>query len=101
MTFAEITSYLNLGFAVRRESYNPSLIIFKSISVSADDASEIAILPSNIKNLLIKYKAGIDYESLYFIYDFKDGVCTPCMFDGEDIDAVDWEVIDDNYNPYE
>ena len=35
------------------------------------------------------------------IYDFETGVGTYCTFDGEDINAQDWEVVYPDYNPYE
>jgi hypothetical protein len=36
------------------------------------------------------------------IYDFLTGIATYCVFDGDDINAEDWEVIDPtHYNPYE
>jgi len=101
MTFSEILSFLNEGFAVRRAEYSPSLIIFKQIPSSIDDVSNLKSIPNQVKNLMLKHKVGIDYESQYIIYDFITGIGTYCVFDGEDINALDWEVVKENYNPYE
>jgi hypothetical protein len=49
---------------------------------------------------LIKHSAEISYESQFIIYDFSIGVGTYCVFDGEDIDATDWEIVPEDYNPY-
>ena len=101
MTFAEILPFLNEGFAVRRADYNENLIIFKQVPASIDDVSCLRSIPIKVKNLLIKHGVGIDYESQYLIYDFITGIATYCVFDGDDIDALDWEVVKEDYNPYE
>lgn len=100
MTFSEILPFLNKGFAVRRSVYDPTLIIFKQIPASIDDVTPMKSIPQHVKDLLLKYKVGIDYEDQYIIYDFITGIATYCVFDGEDINALDWEVLDINYNPY-
>lgn len=101
MTFAEILPFLNEGFAVRRAEYSSNLIIFKQIPASIDDVSYLRSIPNKVKSLLIKHGVGIDYESQYLIYDFITGIATYCVFDGDDIDALDWEVVKEDYNPYE
>ena len=101
MTFAEILPFLNEGFAVRRSDYMESLIIFKQVPASIDDVTNLKSIPKQVKKLLTKYKVGIDYESQYIIYDFITGIGTYCVFDGEDINALDWEVVTEEYNPYE
>lgn len=100
MTFSEILSFLNEGFAVRRTEYDKTLIIFKQIPASIDDVAPMKSIPQQVKNLLLKYNVGIDYEDQYIIYDFTTGVATYCVFDGEDINALDWEVINEDYNPF-
>ena len=40
MTFAEILPFLNEGFAVRRESYNPEFIVYKQIPAIIDDVNK-------------------------------------------------------------
>jgi hypothetical protein len=100
MTFAEILPFLDRGFAVRRAEYDKTLIIFKQIPTSIDDVSVLKSVPTQVKDLLLKVNVGIDYEDQYIIYDFFTGVATHCVFDGEDINAKDWEIVDSNYNPY-
>lgn len=100
MTFSEILPFLNEGFAVRRAEYRNSLIIFKQVPASIDDVTHMKSLPPQVKQLFLKLKVGIDYESQYIIYDFTTGVATYCVFDGEDINALDWELVKEDYNPY-
>ena len=102
MTFGEILPYLNKGFVVRREEYDPALIIFKQVPASFDDVSTIKSIPEDAKTIMTRYGVGIDYENQFMIYDFLTGVATYCVFDGDDINAEDWKVIDPtHYNPYE
>lgn len=100
MIFSDILDYLNAGYAVRRKEYDPALIIFKQIPASIDNVEHIQSIPDRVKSLLLNYKVGIDYCNQYLIYDFSDGSATYCVFDGDDINAEDWEVIEENYNPY-
>lgn len=100
MTFSEILPFLNEGFAIRRTDYHPALIIFKQIPASIDNVKNLKSMPERVKRLLQKYKVGINYESQYIIYDFITGIGTYCVFDGEDFDATDWEIIKEDYNPY-
>jgi hypothetical protein len=102
MTFGEILPYLNKGFVVRREEYDPALIIFKQIPASFDDVSNLKSIPDSAKTIITRYGVGIDYENQFMIYDFLTGTATYCVFDGDDINAEDWEAIDPiHYNPYE
>ena len=100
MTFSEIIPFMNEGFAVRRAEYDPALIIFKQVPASIDDVSNMRSIPKQVKDLLLSFKVGIDYESQYIIYDFITGIGTYCVFDGEDINALDWEIVKKDYNPY-
>lgn len=100
MTFAEILPYLQKGFAIRREQYDSSLIIFKQLPATINDVTNIKSLPNFVKQILSKFKVGINYDSQYVIYDFITGDATHCVFDGEDIDATDWIVVSDNYDPF-
>lgn len=100
MTFSEIIPFMNEGFAVRRAEYDPALIIFKQVPASIDDVSNMRSIPKQVKDLLLRLKVGIDYESQYIIYDFITGIGTYCVFDGEDINALDWEIVKEDYNPY-
>jgi hypothetical protein len=101
MTFSEILPFLNEGFAVRRAEYDRALIIFKQVPASIDDVSHMRSIPDQVKNMLLGWGVGIDYENQYIIYDFITGIATYCVFDGEDINARDWEVVKETYNPYE
>ena len=100
MTFSEIIPFMNEGFAVRRAEYDPALIIFKQVPASIDDVSNMRSISKQVKDLLLKHRVGIDYENQYIIYDFITGIGTYCVFDGEDINALDWEIIKEDYNPY-
>jgi hypothetical protein len=101
MTFSEILPFLNQGFPVRRTMYDPVYVIFKQIPASIDDVSHLKSIPQQMKDLMLKFGVGVDYESQYIVYDFETGVGTYCTFDGEDINAQDWEVVYPDYNPYE
>ena len=63
MTFSEIIPFMNEGFAVRRAEYDPALIIFKQVPASIDDVSNMRSIPKQVKDLLLSFKVGIDYES--------------------------------------
>ena len=78
-----------------------ALIIFKQVPASIDDVSHMRSIPDQVKNMLMGWGVGIDYENQYIIYDFITGIATYCVFDGEDINARDWEVVKETYNPYE
>lgn len=101
MTFTEILPFLNEGFAVRRDSYNPEFIIYKQIPAIIDDVTKVKSIPENTKKVLAKFGIGIEYQDQYVIYDFATGVGTYCIFDGDDINAEDWMVVYDDYDPYE
>ena len=101
MTFAEILPFLKEGFAVRRDCYDASFMIFKQIPATIDDASIVKSIPPRVKTILTNHNLGIDYQDQYLIYDFSTGVATYCVFDGDDINASDWEIVPEDYNPYE
>ena len=101
MTFGQILPYLNQGYAVRRNSYMGSLIIFKQIPASIDNVIPMKSIPDRVKALLLKYRVGVDYEDQYIIYDFVTGIATYCVFDGEEINALEWDGVPLDYNPYE
>lgn len=101
MTFGEILNYLNEGYPVRRMEYDPALIIFKQVPASIDDVSPIKSIPEQVKTLMTKHGVGIDYENQYLVYDFITGTATYCVFDGDDIAALDWVIVGGDYDPYE
>ena len=49
----------------------------------------------------MNHGVGIEYKDQYIIYDFSTGEATYCVFDGDDINAQDWEVAHEDYDPYE
>ena len=67
MTFAEILPFLKEGFAVRRDCYDASFIIFKQIPATIDDASIVKSIPSRVKTILTKHDLGIDYQDQYLL----------------------------------
>lgn len=47
-------------------------------------------------------KLGVTYHDQFIMYDFSDQSCTYYPFDGEDMNADDWELVDPmSYDPYE
>ena len=59
-------------------------------------------VPTPMKKLMNKFDAGILYHDQFIMYDFSDQSCTYYPFDGEDINANDWEVVDFlDYDPYD
>jgi hypothetical protein len=55
-----------------------------------------------MKVLLKQYNKGIRYEHQFIIYDLSDNTATYQIFDGDDVNATDWEVIEPfTYNYYE
>ena len=51
---------------------------------------------------MCSYGVGITYHDQFIMYDFSDRTCTYYPFDGEDINADDWEVVDPlTYDPYD
>ena len=104
MTFGEILKELDNGKVVRKATYFNNLVIFKQIParIQSNNILTMKSIPSDMKVLLRRYEAEVDYRNQYIIYDFNDGIASYAIFDGDDINATDWEVVDINtYNPYE
>ena len=102
MTFAEILVELNNGKVVTRESYNGNFVIFKQIPCDIENVIPMKSLPSDMKILLKMNNLGIKYRDQYIIYDYNTEIATYTVFDGEDINATDWLVINPvEYNFYE
>ena len=48
-----------------------------------------------------EHEAGVTYHDQFIMYDFSDQSCTYYPFDGEDINADDWELVNPiSYDPY-
>ena len=100
MTFADILTYLHSGHAVRRAEYDPALIIFEQVPATITNIEKLQSVPNNVKTLLINQEVSIKYCNQFILYDFLTETATYCIFDGDDINAEDWEVVEEDYNPY-
>lgn len=100
MTFSDILNYLHLGYAVRRSEYDPALIIFEQVPATITNIENLQSVPSNVKTLLINNNVSINYCNQFILYDFLTETATYCVFDGDDINATDWVIVDENYNPH-
>lgn len=104
MKFGEILSKLQEGKVVRRKVFQSNLVIFMQIPtmISGDGIPAMRSIPDDMKALMCSYGVGITYHDQFIMYDFSDRTCTYYPFDGEDINADDWEVVDPlTYDPYD
>jgi hypothetical protein len=101
MTFSDILTYLHSGHAVRRAEYDPALIIFEQVPATITNIEKLQSVPNNVKTLLINQEVSINYCNQFILYDFLTETATYCVFDGDDLNATDWEVVDENYDPHE
>lgn len=104
MKFGEILSKLQEGKVVRRKVFQSNLVIFMQIPamISGDGVPAMRSIPDDMKALMCSYGVGITYHDQFIMYDFSDRTCTYYPFDGEDINADDWEVVDPlTYDPYD
>lgn len=103
MKFEEILPKLREGKVVRRSVFQDNLAIFMQIParISAQSIPCMKSISEEMKALLLLNGLGISYHDQFIMYDMSDQSCTYYPFDGEDINADDWEVIDVlHYNPY-
>lgn len=101
MTFGEILKELQQGRVVRREIYRPELVVFMQIPAYIDNERtwNMQSLPTDMKVLLKQHKTHIHYIDQFIMYDFDNYTASYMVFDGEDVNATDWEVVDAfNYN---
>jgi hypothetical protein len=104
MTFGEILKELQNGRVVRRTDWREELVVFMQIpaDIPYDRTWNMQSLPTDMKVLLKQYNKGIRYEHQFIIYDLSDNTATYQIFDGDDVNATDWEVIEPfTYNYYE
>ena len=96
MTFIEIFKYLEEGRVVRRVSWANCFVIFKQIpaQINNDLVWNMKSVPTDMKVLCKQLNLGINYANQYIIYDIEDQTATYINFDGDDLNADDWEVID-------
>jgi hypothetical protein len=104
MTFGEILKELQNGRVVRRADWADWYVLFMQIpaDIPCDRTWNMQSLPTDMKVLLKQHNKGIRYENQFIIYDLCDNVATYYVFDGDDINATDWVVIEPfTYNHYE
>ena len=100
MKLEEILPALRRGEVVRRGVFQSSLVVF--MQIPAQDVLKMKSIPIQMKVLMGEYEAGVTYHDQFIMYDFSDQSCTYYPFDGEDMNADDWELIDPmSYDPYE
>ena len=104
MKFEEILPALRRGEVVRRRDFQSNLVVFMQIpaEIPAQDVLEMKSIPIQMKVLMRGYAVGVAYHDQFIMYDFSDQSCTFYPFDGEDINADDWELVNPiSYDPYE
>lgn len=104
MTLGEAVKAMQEGKVVTRDAYRASLVIFMQIPalISREMVPTMKSLPNDMKILLDVCQAGVKYRDQFICYDFDDEVATYAAFDGEDINATDWKIVNPlAYNPYE
>lgn len=96
MTFSEILKELDNGKIVRRQTYGSQFVIFKQIPahISSDAVCNMKSLPQDMKCFLCHNKLDIDYQNQYITYGIDEETATYMVFDGDDLNADDWYVID-------
>lgn len=103
MKFEEILPMLRTGEVVRRSVFQRNLVIFMQIPASIGFQGIVTMksIPDAMKALMLLNCAGARYHDQFIMYDFSDQSCTYYPFDGEDMNADDWEVVDVlRYRPY-
>jgi hypothetical protein len=103
MKFEEVLKELRQGKIARRRCYADYLVIFMQVPayINCEDTWNMKSLPNDMKILLKQHHRDVKYEDQFIIYDLEDQVATYHVFDGEDINATDWEVIDPFCYTYE
>lgn len=104
MKFEEILPELRRGEVVRRRFFQSNLVVFMQIpaEIPAQDVLKMKSIPTQMKILMGKYGTGVTYHDQFIMYDFSDQSCTYYPFDGEDMNANDWELVDPMlYDPCE
>ena len=96
MTLGEILKELQNGKVVRRQYWRDELVVFMQIPafIESDKTWNMQSLPGDMKIFLKQNNSSVQYKDQFIIYDAEDNTATYYVFDGEDINATDWEVID-------
>ena len=104
MKFEEILPALRRGEVARRSVFQSNLVVFMQVpaKIPAQNISEMKSIPIQMKVLMGEYEAGVAYYDQFIIYDFLEQNCTYYPFDGADLNADDWELVDPlSYDPYD
>lgn len=103
MRFEEVLKELRQGKIARRQSYADYFVIFMQVpaDIPYDRIWDMQSLPIDAKILLKLNNKKIRYRDQFIIYDLEKQVATYHVFDGEDLNATDWEVIDPFCYTYE
>ena len=103
MTFDKILKELQQGRVVRRDSWADCFVVFMQIPafIECERTWNMQSLPTDMKVLLKQQNASINYQDQFIIYDLSNEVATYNNFDGEDVNATDWLVIDPFNYQYE
>lgn len=103
MNFAWALAEMSRGKVVRRQIWRNELVAFAQVpaAIESENTWNMKSLPGDMKVFLKQYKLPIYYKDQYIIYDALSNIATYCIFDGEDINAVDWMSIDPFNYEYE
>lgn len=104
MTFGEILKELQSGKVVRRQTWRKEIVVFMQVpaELSCEQTWKMQSIPGDMKVFLKQQGAGIHYRDQFIAYDLSDRMATYLPFDGECLNATDWEVIDPfTYSVYE
>ena len=74
-----------------------SSILFDLIFISS---SKVIVFIFSLYVEDLNFVLSNEFVAFKVLYSFITGVGTYCVFDGEDINALDWEVVDSDYSPY-
>lgn len=103
MTFGEILKELQQGRVVRRKSWREELVVFMQIpaNIPCSRTWHMQSVPYDMKVLCKQCDLEINYKDQFIIYDISDQSATYVVFDGEDVNSTDWEVINPiSYDPH-
>lgn len=98
MTFDEILPCLRRGDVVTRNIFCDGLVIFMQVpaNIRPDIIPNMTSLPNAMKKLLQAAGVGIYYHDQFVMYSFADNTCTYYPFDGDDLNATDWIIVETN-----
>lgn len=98
MKFDEILPCLRRGDVVTRSVFYDDVVVFMQVPVQIrpDVVPNMTSLPGAMKKLLKEADMGISYHDQFVMYDFEDGSGTHYSFDGDDLNADDWVIVEHN-----